>query len=168
MGCRWQPNMYSSSDPPEDDSESGLGLMDAGWRTRSSHGFGSGAGIRTLNLAVNRSAPSDHELRFVFVWCRQVPPCSTVFHRGLLYDTVSGPHMTADQRQHVGAVWVRRLFRPEGLERSAGRPPPLATAAAMLSADWVVRRVGVAVGRAARVMRRVRVVGAVERQLVWA
>jgi hypothetical protein len=42
---------------------------------------GSGVGIRTLNLAVNRSTPPVQKWRSVFAECRSVPPFSTVYRR---------------------------------------------------------------------------------------
>src|ERR1041384_2821537 len=41
-------------------------------------GIGSGSGIRTLNLAVNRSAPPVQKWRFLFAECRSEPPNGTV------------------------------------------------------------------------------------------
>ena len=44
---------------------------------RLEFGFGSGAGIRTLNLAVNRSLQPVQKSRSVFAECRRVPPIGT-------------------------------------------------------------------------------------------
>jgi hypothetical protein len=54
-----------------------------GWRPaiRSRSKIGSGTGIRTLNLAVNRSGPPVQKSRFVFAHCRSVPPNCAVRHR---------------------------------------------------------------------------------------
>jgi hypothetical protein len=43
--------------------------------------FGSGPGIRTLNLAVNRSLRLVQEWRPEFAECRRVPPFATVYRR---------------------------------------------------------------------------------------
>jgi hypothetical protein len=48
---------------------------------RLEFGFGSGAGIRTLNLAVNRSLHPVQKYLLEFAACRCVPPLATVFRR---------------------------------------------------------------------------------------
>src|SRR5439155_11671258 len=47
-------------------------------RRTCTHQFGSGTGIRTPNLAVNRSAPPVQKWGSEFTECRCVPPNSTI------------------------------------------------------------------------------------------
>jgi hypothetical protein len=53
----------------------------AAFRTEFKFGFGSGAGIRTLNLAVNRSLRPAQKWRPEFAEYHRVTPISTVHHR---------------------------------------------------------------------------------------
>ncbi len=57
--------------------------------------FGSGPGIRTLNLAVNRSLHSVQKPRSEFAECRQVPPFAMVYRRRCCTDSSSWPRCRA-------------------------------------------------------------------------
>ena len=55
--------------------------MAGAFMTAFKFGFGSGAGIRTLNLAVNRSLHPVQKCGFEFAPCRCVPPFAKVYRR---------------------------------------------------------------------------------------
>src|SRR5260370_40854446 len=66
--------------------------------------FGSGPGIRTLNLAVNRSLHPVQKWRLEFAECRRVPPIATACHRRCCTEglgrSICDPHRVEEpQRQ---------------------------------------------------------------------
>ena len=82
------------------------------------HENGSGAGTRTLNLAVNRSPQPVQKPRFVFAECRRVPPNSIVSRPGCCTSAL----FSCRTQQHKATPAVRPNVLKSS-RRRAGTPP---------------------------------------------